>query len=90
MSAPRPDGPPIPATVIGSWSFPGWFEAFQSEIAGRAGPADREEAVRDAVRVVVEDQLRAGLDRITDAAADAPSWQKWSQGLLKESLAGKI
>jgi 5-methyltetrahydropteroyltriglutamate--homocysteine methyltransferase len=61
--------PILPATVIGSWSFPGWYEAMIAEIAARPerfGPLDREEAVRDAVRVVVDDQLRAGLDRITD------------------------
>lgn len=61
--------PLIPATVIGSWSFPGWYEAFIADVAdrpGRYGPADREEALRDAVRVVVVDQLGAGLDRITD------------------------
>ncbi|QDV38029.1 cobalamin-independent methionine synthase II family protein [Tautonia plasticadhaerens] len=61
--------PLIPATVIGSWSFPGWYEAFIADVADRPdryGPADREEALRDAVRVVVADQLGAGLDRITD------------------------
>jgi 5-methyltetrahydropteroyltriglutamate--homocysteine methyltransferase len=61
--------PLIPATVIGSWSFPGWYEKFCADIdadPGRFGPADREEAVRDAVRLAVDDQLRAGLDRITD------------------------
>ena len=61
--------PLIPATVIGSWSFPGWYEAFIADVAARPdryGPADREEALRDAVRVVVADQLDAGLDRITD------------------------
>jgi 5-methyltetrahydropteroyltriglutamate--homocysteine methyltransferase len=59
----------IPATVIGSWSFPGWFEKFVADVKadpGRFGPADREEAVRDAVRLAIDDQLRAGLDRITD------------------------
>jgi len=59
----------IPATVIGSWSFPGWYEAFIADVAERPeryGPADREEALGDAVSVVVQDQLRAGLDRITD------------------------
>jgi 5-methyltetrahydropteroyltriglutamate--homocysteine methyltransferase len=59
----------ISATVIGSWSFPGWYEKFIADVAaepGRFGPADREEAVRDAVRLAVDDQLRAGLDRITD------------------------
>jgi 5-methyltetrahydropteroyltriglutamate--homocysteine methyltransferase len=59
----------IPATVIGSWSFPGWFEKFDADVKAhpeRFGPADRDEAVRDAVRLAVDDQLRAGLDRITD------------------------
>jgi 5-methyltetrahydropteroyltriglutamate--homocysteine methyltransferase len=59
----------IPATVIGSWSFPGWYEAFVADVAAhpeRYGPVDREEALRDAVRLAVDDQLRAGLDRITD------------------------
>jgi 5-methyltetrahydropteroyltriglutamate--homocysteine methyltransferase len=59
----------IPATVIGSWSFPGWFEKFIADVKAHPelfGPADREEAVRDAVRLAVDDQLRAGLDRITD------------------------
>jgi 5-methyltetrahydropteroyltriglutamate--homocysteine methyltransferase len=59
----------LPATVIGSWSFPGWYEHFIAEVAlhpARFGPVDREEALRDAVRLVIEDQLCAGLDRITD------------------------
>jgi 5-methyltetrahydropteroyltriglutamate--homocysteine methyltransferase len=61
--------PLIPVTVIGSWSFPGWFEKFVADVKAHPdlfGPADRDEAVRDAVRVAVDDQLRAGLDRITD------------------------
>src|SRR5829696_9970295 len=59
----------LPATVIGSWSFPGWYEKFVTDVAAhpdRFGPVDREEALRDAVRLAVDDQLRAGLDRITD------------------------
>ncbi len=59
----------IPVTVIGSWSFPGWFEKFAADVREHPelfGPADRDEAVRDAVRVAIDDQLRAGLDRITD------------------------
>jgi 5-methyltetrahydropteroyltriglutamate--homocysteine methyltransferase len=59
----------LPATVIGSWSFPGWFEKFTADVKDRPeqfGPADRDEAVRDAVRLAIDDQLRAGLDRITD------------------------
>jgi 5-methyltetrahydropteroyltriglutamate--homocysteine methyltransferase len=59
----------VPATVIGSWSFPGWYEKFIGDVRSepdRFGPADRAEAVRDAVRLAVDDQIRAGLDRITD------------------------
>jgi 5-methyltetrahydropteroyltriglutamate--homocysteine methyltransferase len=62
-------GPLIPATVIGSWSFPGWFEKFINDVKmqpDRFGPVDREEAVRDAVRLAIDDQVRAGLDRISD------------------------
>jgi 5-methyltetrahydropteroyltriglutamate--homocysteine methyltransferase len=61
--------PLLPATVIGSWSFPGWYEHFCSEARlhpERFGPADRDEAVRDAVRLAIDDQLRAGIDLITD------------------------
>lgn len=61
--------PLIPATVIGSWSFPGWYAKFCADAAqhpDQFGPDDREEALRDAVRLAVEDQLRAGADRITD------------------------
>jgi 5-methyltetrahydropteroyltriglutamate--homocysteine methyltransferase len=59
----------IPATVIGSWSFPGWFEKFIADVKAEPdlfGPADRDEAMRDAVCLAIDDQLRAGLDRITD------------------------
>jgi 5-methyltetrahydropteroyltriglutamate--homocysteine methyltransferase len=59
----------IPATVIGSWSFPGWFEKFIADVQAHPelfGQADRDEAVRDAVRLAIDDQIRAGLDRITD------------------------
>jgi 5-methyltetrahydropteroyltriglutamate--homocysteine methyltransferase len=61
--------PVLPATVIGSWSFPGWYAKFCDDVARHSelfGPEDREEAVRDAVRLAVDDQLRAGADIITD------------------------
>jgi 5-methyltetrahydropteroyltriglutamate--homocysteine methyltransferase len=61
--------PLLPATVIGSWSFPGWYAKFCDD-AGRQpdlfGADDREEALRDAVRLAVDDQLRAGADLVTD------------------------
>src|SRR5690348_16465777 len=61
--------PVLPATVIGSWSFPGWYAKFCEDVALHPetfGPDDREEALRDAVRLAVDDQLRAGADLITD------------------------
>jgi 5-methyltetrahydropteroyltriglutamate--homocysteine methyltransferase len=61
--------PVIPATVIGSWSFPGWYAKFCDDAAAQPhifGRDDRDEAVRDAVRLAVDDQLRAGADLITD------------------------
>src|SRR5947209_11509266 len=61
--------PILPATVIGSWAFPGWYARFGEEAARDPdlyGPDDRAEAVRDAVRLAVDDQLRAGADLITD------------------------
>jgi 5-methyltetrahydropteroyltriglutamate--homocysteine methyltransferase len=61
--------PVLPATVIGSWSIPGWYAKFCDDAVRHPelfGPEDREEALRDAVRLAVDDQLRAGADLITD------------------------
>jgi 5-methyltetrahydropteroyltriglutamate--homocysteine methyltransferase len=61
--------PLIPATVIGSWSFPGWYAKFCEDAAHQPelfGADDREEALRDAVRLAIDDQVRAGADIITD------------------------
>src|SRR5260370_11138043 len=59
----------LPATVIGSWSFPGWYAKFCDDVARQPeqfGAEDREEAIRDAVRLAIDDQLRAGAHLITD------------------------
>jgi 5-methyltetrahydropteroyltriglutamate--homocysteine methyltransferase len=56
---------PIRTTVVGSYPFPGWLELAGAHL-NELGPDDREEAVRDAVWAAVGDQLRAGLDVITD------------------------
>ena len=61
--------PLLPATVIGSWSFPGWYAKFCEDVDRHPdlfGADDREEALRDAVRLAVDDQLRVGADIITD------------------------
>lgn len=61
--------PIIPATVIGSWSFPGWYHKFCEDVAQHPeayGAYDREEAVRDAIRLAIQDQVNAGADIISD------------------------
>src|SRR5262249_32898554 len=48
--------PPLTATVIGSWSFPGWYAKFCEDVGRNPelyGTDDRAEAVRDAVRLAV-------------------------------------
>jgi 5-methyltetrahydropteroyltriglutamate--homocysteine methyltransferase len=55
--------------VIGSWAFPGWYARFCDDAARQPelfGADDLGEAVRDAVRLAVDDQLRAGADLVTD------------------------
>ena len=56
---------PLRTTVIGSYPFPGWLE-FAAANLGQFGPADVTELQDDATAVAVADQLRAGLDVITD------------------------
>lgn len=61
--------PLLPATVIGSWAFPGWYAKFCDDVARQPdlfGADDRDEAVTDAVRLAVDDQVRAGADLLTD------------------------
>jgi 5-methyltetrahydropteroyltriglutamate--homocysteine methyltransferase len=56
---------PLRTSVIGSYSFPGWLE-FTTTHLDRFGPADRAEALDDAVVAALHDQLSAGLDVVTD------------------------
>jgi 5-methyltetrahydropteroyltriglutamate--homocysteine methyltransferase len=56
---------PLRTTVIGSYPFPAWLE-FATLHLGQFGRDDIAELQDDAVRVALADQLRAGLDVITD------------------------
>lgn len=59
--------PVLPTMGVGSYAVPGWFIAMQQDLkSGRFGPHDIEEAVNDAVRVIVADQMDAGLDILSD------------------------
>jgi 5-methyltetrahydropteroyltriglutamate--homocysteine methyltransferase len=59
--------PLLPTMGVGSYAAPGWFlAASKLARAGEFGPHDVEELFEDATRVVIEDQIDAGLDIITD------------------------
>ncbi|MEM7250782.1 MAG: cobalamin-independent methionine synthase II family protein [Pseudomonadota bacterium] len=59
--------PTLATMGVGSYAAPGWFIQFRKTIqSGAAGPLDIEEALADATRVVVADQLDAGIDVISD------------------------
>ncbi len=59
------DSLPLRTSVIGSYPFPGWLE-FAAGNLGVFGSADVAEMREDATMVAISDQLRAGLDVITD------------------------
>lgn len=56
---------PVLTTVIGSYPFPGWLEHASLHL-GEFGRDDITEAQEDAVTAAVMDQVRSGLDVITD------------------------
>ena len=56
---------PLRTSVIGSYPFPGWLE-FASGHLGEFGRADIAEMQDDAATVAIQDQVKAGLDVITD------------------------
>ncbi len=56
---------PLRTSVIGSYPFPGWLE-FASQNLGEFGTADLAEMQEDAATVAIMDQIRSGLDVITD------------------------
>jgi 5-methyltetrahydropteroyltriglutamate--homocysteine methyltransferase len=51
---------------VGSHPFPGWLEVCAAQPPGTFGPDDVAELIEDAVAVSVGDQVRAGIDVITD------------------------
>jgi 5-methyltetrahydropteroyltriglutamate--homocysteine methyltransferase len=56
---------PLLTTVVGSYPFPGWLEHASAHLDA-FGPDDIAEMQEDAVTAAVTDQVRAGLDVVTD------------------------
>ena len=58
---------PLATMGVGSYATPGWMFPFRTAIRdGRAGTDDIDEAFDDATRVVVADQIEAGVDILSD------------------------
>ena len=68
MSEQRPITlPPLATMGVGSYATPGWMFPFRKAIHdGSAGADDIDEAFDDATRVVVADQIEAGVDILSD------------------------
>lgn len=59
--------PLLPTATTGAYSVPGWLVSAQERIrAGEFGRAEIREAFDDAVAIAIDDQLRAGIDVLTD------------------------
>lgn len=80
---------PLRTTVIGSYPFPSWLE-FASSHLDQFGSADVAELVDDAVVCAIADQLRAGLDVITDGEQTRLdfnlSFYGYLRGIAREGL----
>ena len=84
---------PLQTTVIGSYPLPGWLE-FSAQNLDQFGPEDLAELQNDAVTTVVQDQLRAGLDMITDGEQSRLdfnlSFYGFLQGIKMESTTSRL
>ncbi len=59
--------PLIPTQVIGSHGAPGWMWIVRDAVAaGKMGPVDIDEALKDAVNLALMDMQEAGIDIISD------------------------
>lgn len=56
---------PLRTTVIGSYPYPGWL-IYAMDHIDAFGSADRAELLEDATVAAIQDQVRAGVDVITD------------------------
>jgi len=62
-----PDLPLLPTMGVGSYAAPGWFTAARRMIRdGAFGDGDVEELFDDAIRIVLADQIAAGVDIVSD------------------------
>lgn len=81
--APAPVIEPFSVMGIGSWPRPRWMlEAMHDHMEGRLSDTEFQATADDAVRLVVESQLRAGVDVITDGEQRRDSYSSFVAGIL--------
>jgi 5-methyltetrahydropteroyltriglutamate--homocysteine methyltransferase len=82
-AAPAPTIPALGVMGLGSWPRPRWMvQALHERMEGRLPEADFEATADDAVRLVVEAQLRAGCDVVTDGEQRRDSYASFVGGRL--------
>jgi 5-methyltetrahydropteroyltriglutamate--homocysteine methyltransferase len=81
--AAAPAIPPLAVMGIGSWPRPGWMlRAIHEHVEGRLPDSEFEATARDAVRLAVAAQLRAGVDVVTDGEQRRDNYSSFVGGLL--------
>jgi 5-methyltetrahydropteroyltriglutamate--homocysteine methyltransferase len=81
--AAAPSIAPLSVMGIGSWPRPRWMlEAIHAHIEGRLGDEQFEADARDAVRLAVDAQVRAGVDVVTDGEQRRDNYSAFVGGLL--------
>jgi 5-methyltetrahydropteroyltriglutamate--homocysteine methyltransferase len=75
--------PPLSVMGIGSWPRPRWMlQAIHDRLEGRLAEQDFEATARDAVRLAVDAQARAGVDVVTDGEQRRDNYASFVGGLL--------
>jgi 5-methyltetrahydropteroyltriglutamate--homocysteine methyltransferase len=82
-ASPAPKIPPLAVMGIGSWPRPRWLvNAVHERLEGRMSETEFQEAANDAVRLVIQRQLEAGVDVVTDGEQRRDNYASFVGGLL--------
>jgi 5-methyltetrahydropteroyltriglutamate--homocysteine methyltransferase len=74
---------PLSVMGIGSWPRPRWMlQAIHDHLEGRLGDDEFEATARDAVRLALDAQRRAGVDVVTDGEQRRDNYASFVGGLL--------
>jgi 5-methyltetrahydropteroyltriglutamate--homocysteine methyltransferase len=85
LPRPIPAAPIAPLSVmgIGSWPRPRWLlQAIHAHLEGKLDDDEFETTARDAVRLAVDAQVRAGVDVVTDGEQRRDNYASFVGGLL--------